>query len=61
MTVRRIAEEIADAILAECAPGTIPTHTLMLREFANAYELFDIEPSDDQHRQIAAIVGALIF
>jgi len=52
--VETIADEIAESILPECAPGTIPSHALLLREFANAYELFDIEPSDShQHQRIA--------
>jgi hypothetical protein len=55
-----IAHEIADAILAECAPGTIPSHTLMVREFTSAYELFDISPCERDHQQIADLVGELM-
>jgi hypothetical protein len=60
MDIQIVAHEIAGAILASCAPGTIPSHTLMVREFANAYDLFGLSPSEHQHQQIADRVGALI-
>jgi hypothetical protein len=56
-----IAHEIAGAIQACCAPGTIPSSELLLREFVNAYELFGISPSEADHQQIADRVRALIF
>jgi hypothetical protein len=56
-----LANEIAGAVLACLAPGVIPSHALLLREFTNAYELFRVSPSEDDHQRICDRVRALIF
>jgi hypothetical protein len=61
MTSDILAHEIAGAVLACCAPGVAPTHALLLREFANAYELFGVSPSGVDHQRICDRVRALIF
>jgi hypothetical protein len=58
--VRAIAQEITEAIRAECAPGKTPTPELMLRAFCDAYELYGLSPSACEHQHIAARVGALM-
>jgi hypothetical protein len=60
MDTAKIAEEIAGAVLAACAPGVTPSHSLLVREFVNAYDLFGISPTEQQHQEIADRVGALI-
>ena len=60
MDTHAIASEVGAAILAACAPGITPPFELTLRCFTDAYERFDGLPSEDQHREISAIVGALI-
>ena len=66
MDIPAIAQEIAASIMAVCVPGTIPSPTLvptLVREFTNAYELFelfDISPCERDHQQIADLVGELI-
>jgi hypothetical protein len=60
MDIPAIAQEIAASIMAVCVPGTIPSHTLLVGEFTNAYELFDISPCERDHQQIADLVGELM-
>jgi hypothetical protein len=57
-----VALEIANAILAATAPGTIPSHELLLKSFVDAYETFGLSDADieHQHQAISDQVRALI-
>jgi hypothetical protein len=59
MDIPAIAADITAAIMAGCAPGTIPSHALMLKVFTDVYEIHGM-PSDSEHQAIAAQVGARI-
>ena len=60
LTVSEIADEIVDAIRAECRPGTAPTNELTLRAFADAYTLYDLAASEGLHLRISERVRVLL-
>lgn len=59
MDIPAIAADITAAIMAGCAPGTIPSHALMLKVFTDVYEIQGM-PDEDQHEQICDGVRKLL-
>jgi hypothetical protein len=57
-SINAVATEIAAAVMASCAPGTLPTSEMLLQKFCDAYK--DAVPSDFVHRRVCDIVRAKI-